>query len=116
MVKGERDEFYDAETEQRKAAGAPPFGRFAAIIISSEDESEAIEAARAIGASRPDADGLYVYGPAPAPLSMLRGRHRQRLLVHAQRKTELQDIIRDWLSQLEFPRGVRVGSIASHSW
>ncbi len=109
LVKGERDEFYDAETEQRKAAGAPPFGRFAAIIISSEDQAEAIEASRSIGASAPEADGLYVYGPAPAPLAMLRGRHRQRLLVHARRDTELQAIIRDWLGDLEFPRGVRVG-------
>ncbi|MEE9432841.1 MAG: primosomal protein N' [Sphingorhabdus sp.] len=109
LVKGARDEFYDAETEQRKAAGAPPFGRFAAIIISSEDEAEAIEAARAVGASAPKVDGLYVYGPAPAPLAMLRGRHRQRLLVHARRSVELQTILREWLGELQFPRGIRLG-------
>jgi primosomal protein N' (replication factor Y) (superfamily II helicase) len=109
LVAGKRDEFYDAETAQRQQAGAPPFGRYAAIIISSEDEREAIEAARAVGASAPKADGMYVYGPAPAPLAMLRGRHRQRLLVHAQRSVELQTIMREWLATLEFPRGVRVG-------
>ena len=90
LVAGDRDAFYDAETAQRQRAGAPPFGRYAAIIISSEDEREAIEAARAVGASAPKVDGMYVYGPAPAPLAMLRGRHRQRLLVHAQRSVELQ--------------------------
>jgi primosomal protein N' (replication factor Y) (superfamily II helicase) len=109
LVNGDRDGFYDAETAQRQSAGAPPFGRYAAIIISSEDEREAIEAARAVGASAPKADGMYVYGPAPAPLAMLRGRHRQRLLVHAQRSVELQVIMRAWLGALEFPRGVRVG-------
>jgi primosomal protein N' (replication factor Y) (superfamily II helicase) len=109
LVGGDRDGFYDAETAQRQNAGAPPFGRYAAIIISSEDEREAIEAARAVGASAPKADGMYVYGPAPAPLAMLRGRHRQRLLVHAQRSVELQTIMREWLGTLEFPRGVRVG-------
>ncbi len=109
LVDGDRDAFYDAETAQRQAAGAPPFGRFAAIIISSEDEAEAIEAARIIGASAPKAEGMYVFGPAPAPLAMLRGRHRQRLLVHARRSTELQAIMRDWLGDLEFSRGVRVG-------
>jgi primosomal protein N' (replication factor Y) (superfamily II helicase) len=109
LVAGERDAFYDAETAQRQRAGAPPFGRYAAIIISSEDEREAIEAARAIGASAPTVDGMYVYGPAPAPLAMLRGRHRQRLLVHAQRSVELQAIMREWLGSLNFPRGVRVG-------
>lgn len=109
LVAGDRDAFYDAETEQRKSAGAPPFGRFAAIIISSEDEREAIEAARAVGGAAPQAEGMYVYGPAPAPLAMLRGRYRQRLLVHAQRSVEVQAIIRDWLGKLQFPRGVRIG-------
>ncbi len=109
LVAGERDAFYDAETAMRKRAGAPPFGRYAAIIISSEDEREAIEAARAVGATAPKAEGLYVYGPAPAPLAMLRGRHRQRLLVHAQRSVELQAIMREWLGALEFPRGIRLG-------
>ncbi len=109
LVAGERDSFYDAETEQRRSAGAPPFGRFAAIIISSEDEREAVDAARAIGASAPQAGGMVVYGPAPAPLAMLRGRYRQRLLVHAQRSVELQAVMRLWLNGLEFPRSVRVG-------
>lgn len=109
LVAGDRDAFYDAETEQRKSAGAPPFGRFAAIIISSEDEREAIEAARAVGGAAPQVDGMIVYGPAPAPLAMLRGRYRQRLLVHAQRSVEVQNIIRQWLGGLQFPRGVRVG-------
>lgn len=109
LVNGDRNGFYDAETAQRQRAGAPPFGRYAAIIVSSEDESEAIEAARAIGGSAPKVEGMYVYGPAPAPLAMLRGRHRQRLLVHAQRSVELQAILREWLGGLNFPRGVRVG-------
>ncbi len=109
LVKGNRDAFYDAETEMRKSAGAPPFGRFAAIIVSSEDEREAIETARAIGGAAPTVDGMHVYGPAPAPLAMLRGRHRQRLLVHASRQTELQNIMRDWLGALEWPKAVRVG-------
>jgi primosomal protein N' (replication factor Y) (superfamily II helicase) len=109
LVSGERDAFYDAETEMRKSAGAPPFGRFAAIIISSEDEREAIEAARAAGAAAPSVDGMHVYGPAPAPLAMLRGRYRQRLLVHAGRSIEVQAIIREWLGSINWPRGVRVG-------
>ncbi len=109
LVNGQRDEFYDAETAMRKSAGAPPFGRFAAIIISSEDEREAIETARAVGAAAPKADGMHIYGPAPAPLAMLRGRYRQRLLVHAGRSVEIQAIMREWLDSIEWPRGVRVG-------
>jgi primosomal protein N' (replication factor Y) len=53
-------------------------------------------------------ENMAVFGPAPAPLAMLRGRHRQRLLVHAARSIPVQDIIREWLGALEWPRGVRV--------
>lgn len=86
----------------------PPFGRLAAIIISSEDQAEANEAARTIGRAAPSHENMVVLGPAPAPLAMLRGRHRLRLLVHAARSVPVQDIIRDWLGALQWPRGVRV--------
>ncbi len=109
LIKGDRDGFYAAETESRRAAAAPPFSRLAAIIVSSEDNAEAMETARLIGQTAPKAEGFAVYGPAPAPLAMLRGRHRHRLLIHTHRSVELQDIMREWLEKLEWPRAVRVG-------
>lgn len=108
LAAGDRDAFYDAETEARRHAGAPPFGRWAAIIVSSEDEAEAREAARRIGDTRPKVDDLAIFGPAPAPLSLLRGRYRYRLLMNARRSVQLQDIIRQWLGTLNHPPGVRV--------
>ena len=109
LAGGGRDAFYAAETENRRHAHAPPFGRWAAIIVSSEDEAEARDAARAIGATRPQQDDIAVIGPAPAPLSLLRGRYRYRLLVNARRSARLQDALRAWLSALNLPQGVRVG-------
>jgi primosomal protein N' (replication factor Y) len=109
LASGERDAFYEAETEMRRHAGAPPFGRWAAIIVSSENEAEAKQAARAIGETRPQAEDVAIMGPAPAPLSLLRGRYRHRLLINARRSVQLQDIIRDWLDGLDFPAGVRIG-------
>jgi primosomal protein N' (replication factor Y) len=108
LVSGDRDSFYAAETEARRIANAPPFGRFAGIVVSSESLDEAVATARLIGRAAPQVDGMEVYGPAPAPLAMLRGRHRQRLLVHARRSLDVQDVIRAWLGPLEWPRGVRV--------
>jgi primosomal protein N' (replication factor Y) len=108
LANGDRDAFYAAETEARRDAGAPPFGRWAAIIVSSEDQAEALSAARAIGGTAPDLPDMLVLGPAPAPLSLLRGRHRFRLLINARRSAELQRTLREWLDPLEFPRGVRV--------
>ncbi|MGZ8360554.1 MAG: replication restart helicase PriA, partial [Allosphingosinicella sp.] len=108
LVDGDIDGFYAAETDARREAAMPPFGRLAAIIVSSEDQGEATEAARMIGRAAPAHDNMAVFGPAPAPLAMLRGRHRMRLLVHAARSVPVQDIVREWLGNLQWPRGVRV--------
>jgi primosomal protein N' (replication factor Y) len=108
LAAGDRDAFYAAETLGRREAGAPPFGRWAAIIVSSEDQAEAKQAANAIGGSRPDHPDIAILGPAPAPLMLLRGRYRYRLLINARRSAELQKVLREWLSPLQFPRGVRV--------
>ena len=108
LVSGDASGFYAAETEARCEASMPPFGRLAAIIVSSEVKSEAEAVARRIGHAAPTVEGMAVFGPAPAPLAMLRGRHRQRLLVHAARKLDVQDVIRDWLGALEWSNKVRV--------
>ncbi|MCT2558351.1 primosomal protein N' [Tsuneonella sp. YG55] len=108
LAAGDRDAFYAAETEARRQAGAPPFGRWAAIIVSSEDEAEAREAAHHIGDARPDVADVAILGPAPAPLALLRGRYRYRFLLNARRSAQVQDVIRDWLEALKFPQGVRV--------
>jgi len=108
LITGDADAFYEAETESRREAGAPPFGRFAGIVVSSEDRAAAQEIAQLIGRAAPQVDGMQVYGPAPAPLAMLRGRHRYRLLVHARRALDVQDVIRAWFGALDWPAKVRV--------
>ncbi|WFL76524.1 primosomal protein N' [Altererythrobacter arenosus] len=109
LAEGDRDAFYEAETEARRMVGAPPFGRWAAIIISAEDDKEAREAANRLGDSRPNEDDLMILGPAPAPLALLRGRYRYRFLVNARRSVELQKIIMRWIGTQNFAPGVRVG-------
>ena len=108
LVKGDAPGFYAAETEARREAAMPPFGRLAAIVVSAEDAKEAEGVARRIGHAAPGVEGMAVFGPAPAPLAMLRGRHRQRLLVHARRSLDVQDVIRDWLAGIEWSPKVRV--------
>ena len=109
LIEGDAQGFYAAETEARREAGMPPFGRLAAIIVSSEDQARAGETSRMIGRAAPRVENMAVFGPAPAPLAMLRGRHRFRLLVHAARTVPLQEIIRDWLGALDWKSSVRVG-------
>src|SRR5690606_31926802 len=84
-VTGDSEGFYAAETGSRRRHAMPPYRRLAARIVSSEDQREAAAAARMIGGAAPRIVGLTVLGPDPAPLALLRGRHRQWLLVHAPR-------------------------------
>jgi primosomal protein N' (replication factor Y) len=108
LVEGERDRFLEVEAEGRKAAGMPPFTRLAALILSSEDEAAVDQTARALAVAAPEQDGVEVLGPAPAPLAVLRGRHRRRLLFKTRRDLAPQPILRDWLSQVPVPSKVRL--------
>ncbi len=108
LLRGDRDGYLAAERERRLATGMPPFGRLAAIVVSALDGALAADAAKRLGMAAPTAEGIEVWGPAPAPMAMLRGRHRHRLLVHARRTAPLQDYVRGWLGLVALPSSVRV--------
>ena len=95
---GDRDRFYALEAEERKAAGMPPFGRLAAVIISGGDPDAVDRLGQHLARSAPHQDGIQVLGPAPAPLALLRGRHRRRFLVKTRRDVAPQTVLRQWLS------------------
>ena len=105
MIEGDRDKFLQLEIAIRKRAGLPPFGRLAALIISSKHPGEA--AADAANARRlaPFAERVTVLGPTEAPIFKIRGRHRFRLLVKAAKEIDLQAYMRTWLQALPAPRG-----------
>jgi primosomal protein N' (replication factor Y) len=106
MASGDRDAFYAAEWTKRENAGLPPFSRMAAIILSSRSESAVTQVGEDLAASVPAANGVVVWGPAPAPLSMIRGQTRLRLAVHADRNVNLQAFLRAWLDLVKVPSAV----------
>jgi primosomal protein N' (replication factor Y) len=108
LAAGDRDRFLAAEAEARRAAGLPPFGRLAALIVSAGDPEAADFAARALARAAPQLPGIAVLGPAAAPLAILRGRHRRRFLVKADRGANLQAVLRDWLGRVRVTDSVRV--------
>ncbi|MBZ6377328.1 primosomal protein N' [Pacificimonas flava] len=109
LVRADAEGFYAAEVEARREAAMPPFGRLAALILSGPDESNVASAARMIGAAAPrSVDQFSVIGPAPAPLSLLRGRYRHRLLAHAARRVDLDEVLGRWLGNIDLPRDVRL--------
>lgn len=109
IVASDSAAFYAHEIEERKLSHLPPFGRLAALIVSGEARAEAENHARTLRRSAPDADGITVLGPAEAPLALVRGRYRFRLLVHGHRRVDMQAFVRALLGAAPAPRGsVRV--------
>ena len=123
LIAQDRDAFYAAEIDAREKEHYPPFGRLASLVVSGADRHETAGYARALAraapqvlepevlepdllAPKPDAtaahvasaEAVRVLGPADAPLSLVRGRHRLRLLVKAPRAFDLSAYLREWLS------------------
>ncbi len=105
MVSGDRDRFLKEEGQAREKGGLPPYGRLAALIVSSNNSAEAASYARALAHSAPRSKKLRVLGPAEAPIFMIRGRARYRLLIKAEREVDIQAFITAWLAPLPKPRG-----------
>jgi primosomal protein N' (replication factor Y) len=108
LIGGDRDKFIETEANARKLHNMPPYGRLAALIVSGRNERAVDDAANALGRSAPRREGLSVLGPAPAPISVIRGRHRRRLLVRARKDINIQDILRRWVFSLKVKGGVRI--------
>ncbi len=108
LAAGTRERFLAAEEAARRADGMPPFGRLAALIVSARNEAEADSATRLLARAAPQLPEVRVLGPAPAPLALLRGRHRRRFLLQAGKSVRLSAIVRHWLAAVHLPASVRV--------
>ena len=104
LAAGDRDRFLQHESEIRERAMLPPFGRMAGIILSGNDLNETRWFAQGLRSTAPEAKDVQVLGPAPAPISMVRGRHRFRLLVMCAREVDIQSYLRQWLHGVK-PKG-----------
>ena len=108
LLQGDLDAFMESEAESRRDGEWPPYGRLAALIVSADTSIMADTIARDLGWAAPRGDGIVVLGPAPAPMALLRGRHRRRLLLKVRRDMAVQPILRSWLASVKVPRGGRV--------
>lgn len=110
ILSGRDEDFWDAEAAGRQAAGMPPFGRLAGIILSHPDLAVVSDFARHLaGLAAPLVDvGAELWGPAPAPIARVRGRHRMRMLIRAPRQAPLQAAIADWLAVVKLPPNLRL--------
>jgi primosomal protein N' (replication factor Y) len=110
ILAGDEEGFWRAEAAEREAMGMPPYGRLAGIILSSPDVQAVFDLGTHL--ARNDAPlraiGASVWGPAPAPIARVRGRHRVRLLVKAAKGTALQPALTKWVGGLKLPANLRL--------
>ncbi len=105
IISGDREAFLDREIHMRQAGGLPPYGRLAAIVVSARDKETAELVARDVAHRAPKSEKILVLGPAEAPIAVVRGRHRWRLLVKAPREMDIQAYLRAWLDELPAIKG-----------
>ena len=110
IIAGNEEAFWSAEAMERRGAGVPPYGRLAGIVLSSPDVQEVFDLGNAM--ARGDAPlrqiGAQLFGPAPAPIARIRGRHRVRLLVKADKGAPLQAALKRWLNQFPVKGELRI--------
>ncbi|SHJ32580.1 replication restart DNA helicase PriA [Shimia gijangensis] len=110
ILVGDEVGFWNAEAGERRQAGVPPYGRMAGIILSSPDVQQVFDLGNAL--ARNDAAlreiGAQVFGPAPAPIARVRGRHRVRLLVKADKRAPIQAAIAKWTGQFRLKGDIRL--------
>jgi primosomal protein N' (replication factor Y) len=110
ILNGDEESFWSAEAAERRGAGVPPYGRMAGIILSGPD----LKAVFDLGNDMARRDGplarigAQVFGPAPAPIARVRGKHRVRLLVKADKSAPLQAALAQWVAQFRLPANLRL--------
>jgi primosomal protein N' (replication factor Y) len=104
----DRDGFVTAELSEREILGLPPYGRLAAVILSSQRGDVLEDFARAFASAAPNAEGVTIFGPADAPLALVRGRRRKRILVRAERSVDIQSFLLAWRARRPPPSSVRI--------
>ena len=110
ILSGDEEDFWRAEAAERRHAGVPPYGRMAGIVLSSPDAQDAFDVGKALAAKAEPLRriGAQVFGPAPAPIARIRGRHRVRLLVKADKGAPLQPALAAWVRQIRLPSNLRL--------
>ena len=108
LLHNDRAKFIELEKQSRRILKLPPFGKLAAVIISGSNQEQVEKIAVYLGQSAPNTDMISTLGPAPAPIFILRGKYRFRLLLKTARSINIQEVLRVWLKRVQIPQGVRV--------
>jgi len=108
IVSQDRDAFLSQEKKTRQMLYMPPYGKLAALIVTSANERAAERTAFELSKNLTRAQGVWLLGPAPAPIYMLRSKFRYRLLLKTLKTINIQSVVQTWLSRIDIPSNVKV--------
>jgi len=108
VIEHNRDKFITLEKQSRKMLKMPPYGKLAAVIVSSPNQQAAEAAAYYLGKCAPNTELIETLGPAPAPMALLRGRYRYRLLMKTAKSINIQEVMKKWLKMVKVKSNVRI--------
>ena len=108
VIEHNRDKFIQLEKQSRKMLKMPPYGKLAAVIVSSQNQQAAEAAAYYLGKCAPNTELIETLGPAPAPMALLRGRYRYRLLMKTAKSINIQEVMKKWLKMVKVKSNVRI--------
>lgn len=108
LIANDRDKFLTLEKQTRRILKMPPYGKLAAVVVSGANRDLTESVAVRLGQNAPNTDCVSTLGPAPAPIYMLRGKYRYRLLIKTAKNIKIQEVIRVWLCRVDCPSGVRI--------
>ncbi len=105
---GDAQAFQMIDAQERKQLGMPPFGRLAGLLLSGPDRARVEDAAREMARAAPRGQGISLFGPAEAPIAMIRGRYRRRLLLKTALDVRIQPLLAAWVAGVKLPSNVRL--------
>ena len=108
IAQNNRDDFFEKELISRKNANMPPYGRLAAIILSSKFESNLDSFSSDISRLAPSFKNVKIFGPAPAPMYFLRGKYRRRFLIKSDKTVNIQKVLIDWTKKINKPSNINL--------
>ena len=87
--------FYEEELRYRQNHSYPPFVALASLLVHGPDlgrvRADSLELRKQLDAANKGRK-CRVLGPAPAPLSRLKGEHRFQLLIKSRSRKDLREI------------------------
>ncbi len=108
LIAGDREKFLKLEKQTRRLLKMPPYGKLAAVVVSGANREQTEKTAILLGRTAPNTDYISTLGPAQAPIYMLRGKYRYRLLLKTAKNIRIQDVVGEWLRRVPCPSNVRI--------